>query len=309
MGIDDASAFLARFANGSLATFEATRYARGHKALYTLEINGENASIAWDLHDLHRLQYFDHRDEGRLRGWRSIPRHRRRPSLHEALVGAGPADRLRTHLHPPGGGLPGRPRRRHADRPTFREALATDYVTDAVLQSAQVGTLGDGSTLAASGGPRHRKGPLRMPRIERRTLIAKFEDMVRRRVPIVGAGAGTGLSAKCEEEGGIDLIVIYNSGRYRMAGRGSLAGMLAYGNANEIVMEMAREVLPVVRRTPVLAGVERHRPVLPLRPFPQLAEGGRLFRRAELPHGRADRRHLSGQPRRNRDGLSDSRST
>src|SRR6266496_6481792 len=72
VGIDDASLFLARFRNGSLATFEATRYARGHKALYTLEINGENASIIWDLHDLHRLQYFDHRDEGRLRGWRSI---------------------------------------------------------------------------------------------------------------------------------------------------------------------------------------------------------------------------------------------
>src|ERR1019366_7344011 len=71
-GIDDASAFLARFQNGSLATFEATRYARGHKALYTLEINGEQASIFWDLHDLHRLEYFDHRDEGRLRGWRSI---------------------------------------------------------------------------------------------------------------------------------------------------------------------------------------------------------------------------------------------
>src|SRR5437764_3183290 len=70
--IDDASAFLARFANGSLATFEATRYARGHKALYTLEINGENASIFWDLHDLHRLQYFDHRDECRLRGWKSV---------------------------------------------------------------------------------------------------------------------------------------------------------------------------------------------------------------------------------------------
>ena len=66
MGIDDASAFLARFHNGSLATFEATRYARGHKALYTFEINGEHASIAWDLHDLHRLQYFDHRDEGRV---------------------------------------------------------------------------------------------------------------------------------------------------------------------------------------------------------------------------------------------------
>jgi predicted TIM-barrel enzyme len=79
--------------------------------------------------------------------------------------------------------------------------------------------------------------------------------MIERREPIVGGGAGTGLSAKCEEAGGIDLIVIYNSGRYRMAGRGSLAGLLAYGNANEIVVEMAREVLPVVRHTPVLAGV------------------------------------------------------
>ena len=72
VSIDDASAFLARFDNGSLATFEATRYARGHKALYTLEINGENMSLAWDLHDLHRLQVFDHRDEGQLRGWRSV---------------------------------------------------------------------------------------------------------------------------------------------------------------------------------------------------------------------------------------------
>jgi len=72
---------------------------------------------------------------------------------------------------------------------------------------------------------------------------------------IIGGGAGTGLSAKCEEDGGIDLIVIYNSGRYRMAGRGSLSGLLAYGNANDVVMEMAREILPVVRETPVLAGV------------------------------------------------------
>src|SRR3546814_6070161 len=79
--------------------------------------------------------------------------------------------------------------------------------------------------------------------------------MKRRGEPIVGGGAGTGLSAKCEEAGGIDLIVIYNSGRYRMAGRGSLSGLLAYGNANEIVMEMAREVLPVAVNTPVLAGV------------------------------------------------------
>src|SRR6266436_1170763 len=94
-----------------------------------------------------------------------------------------------------------------------------------------------------------------MPRVARQDLIDKFRAMIARGQPIIGGGAGTGLSAKCEEAGGIDLIVIYNSGRYRMAGRGSLAGMMAYGNANEIVVEMAREVLPVVRNTPVLAGV------------------------------------------------------
>ena len=90
---------------------------------------------------------------------------------------------------------------------------------------------------------------------ERSDLIAKFRDMRDRGEPIIGGGAGTGLSAKCEEAGGIDLIVIYNSGRYRMAGRGSLAGMMPYGDANAVVMEMASEVLPVVRNTPVLAGV------------------------------------------------------
>ena len=94
-----------------------------------------------------------------------------------------------------------------------------------------------------------------MPAIPRSELMAKFRAMAARGEPIVGGGAGTGLSAKCEEEGGIDLIVIYNSGRYRMAGRGSLAGLMAYGNANDIVVEMGREVLPVVRHTPVLAGV------------------------------------------------------
>jgi predicted TIM-barrel enzyme len=94
-----------------------------------------------------------------------------------------------------------------------------------------------------------------VPRFERKLLLEKFQDMKRRRLPIVGGGAGTGLSAKCEEAGGIDLIVIYNSGRYRMAGRSSLSGLLAYGNANDIVMEMAREVLPVTKKTPVLAGV------------------------------------------------------
>jgi predicted TIM-barrel enzyme len=94
-----------------------------------------------------------------------------------------------------------------------------------------------------------------MAAIKRADLLAKFNDMVARRQPIIGGGAGTGLSAKCEEAGGIDLIVIYNSGRYRMAGRASSAGLLAYGNANSIVKEMAAEILPVVNDTPVLAGV------------------------------------------------------
>ena len=101
-----------------------------------------------------------------------------------------------------------------------------------------------------------------MPRIERKALLEKFRGMIARKEPIVGGGAGTGLSAKAEEAGGIDLIIIYNSGRYRMAGRGSLAGVLAYGNANEIVKEMAREVLPVVKKTPVLAGVNGTDPFL-----------------------------------------------
>jgi predicted TIM-barrel enzyme len=106
-----------------------------------------------------------------------------------------------------------------------------------------------------------------MPRFERKAIFARLEEMKRARIPIIGGGAGTGLSAKCEEAGGIDLIVIYNSGRYRMAGRGSLAGMLAYGNANEIVREMAHEVLPVVKKTPVLAGVNGTDPFCLFDPF------------------------------------------
>ena len=94
-----------------------------------------------------------------------------------------------------------------------------------------------------------------MARFERAAIVEKFRGMIDRGEPIVGGGAGTGLSAKCEEAGGIDLIVIYNSGRYRMAGRGSLAGLMPYGDANQIVMEMASEVLPVATNTPVLAGV------------------------------------------------------
>lgn len=94
-----------------------------------------------------------------------------------------------------------------------------------------------------------------MQGISRRDILKRFHNMVEAGQPIIGGGAGTGLSARAEEAGGIDLIIIYNSGRYRMAGRGSAAGLLAYGNANEIVKEMAVEVLPVVKTTPVLAGV------------------------------------------------------
>src|ERR1700686_3347350 len=94
-----------------------------------------------------------------------------------------------------------------------------------------------------------------MARFERRVLLEQLQEKVRRREPLIGAGAGTGLSAKCEEAGGIDLIVIYNSGRYRMAGRGSLAGLLSYGNANQIVKDLAPEILTAVKHTPVLAGV------------------------------------------------------
>lgn len=98
-----------------------------------------------------------------------------------------------------------------------------------------------------------RRNPLSL--FQRDDILARLRDKVAKRIPIIGGGAGTGLSAKMSEAGGIDLLVIYNSGRFRMGGRGSLAGMMPYGDANAIVMDMAREVLPVVSRTPVLAGV------------------------------------------------------
>ncbi len=106
-----------------------------------------------------------------------------------------------------------------------------------------------------------------MPAIPRATILTRLHGLVAEGVPIIGGGAGTGLSAKSEEAGGIDLIIIYNSGRYRMAGRGSASGLLAYGNANEIVKEMAVEVLPVVKHTPVLAGVNGTDPFLLMGPF------------------------------------------
>src|ERR687892_464204 len=101
----------------------------------------------------------------------------------------------------------------------------------------------------------------------RQGILKRFREQIARGEPIIGGGAGTGLSARSEETGGIDLLVIYNSGRYRMAGRGSSAGLLAYGNANQIVKEMAVEVLPVVERTPVLAGVNGTDPFILMRPF------------------------------------------
>jgi predicted dehydrogenase len=137
--IDDASAFLARFHNHSLATFEATRYARGHKALYTLEINGADASIQWDLHDLHRLQYFDHSDEGRVRGWRSLHiTDSDHPYMKHWWVPGLQIGYEHTFIHQAADFLEGLESGKPAS-PTFREALATDYVTDAVLQSAESG--------------------------------------------------------------------------------------------------------------------------------------------------------------------------
>ena len=133
--------------------------------------------------------------------------------------------------------------------------------------------------------------------------------MIAAGVPIVGGGAGTGLSAKAEEAGGIDLIIIYNSGRYRMAGRGSAAGLLAYGNANEIVKEMAVEVLPVVKNTPVLAGVNGTDPfVLMPRFLAELKDDG-LFRRAELSRPSACSTARCGRASRRPAWASGSRST
>jgi myo-inositol 2-dehydrogenase/D-chiro-inositol 1-dehydrogenase len=136
VGIDDASAFMARFRNGSLGLFEATRYARGHKALYTLEINGEHASIRWDLHDLHRLSYFDHKDESQLRGWRSIHvTDGDHPYMGKWWVPGLQIGYEHSFTHQIAdflGGLDGGA----VTVPTFRDALATDKVTDAVLASA-----------------------------------------------------------------------------------------------------------------------------------------------------------------------------
>src|SRR3954471_24337568 len=137
VGIDDASAFLCRFQNGSLATFEATRYARGHKALYTLEINGEHASAFWDLHDLHRIQYFDHRDEGRVRGWRNIHvTDGDQPYMKHWWVPGLQIGYEHTFIHQFADFVEAADKNKSLP-PTFRDGLATDRVTDAVLESAR----------------------------------------------------------------------------------------------------------------------------------------------------------------------------
>jgi predicted dehydrogenase len=137
VGIDDASAVLCRFENGSLAMFEATRYARGHKALYTLEINGEHASAFWDLHDLHRLQYFDHKDAGKVRGWRSVHiTDGDHPYMKHWWVPGLQIGYEHTFIHQFAEFVQAAAAGRSLS-PTFREGLATDYVTDAILQSAR----------------------------------------------------------------------------------------------------------------------------------------------------------------------------
>jgi myo-inositol 2-dehydrogenase/D-chiro-inositol 1-dehydrogenase len=137
VGIDDASAVLGRFENGSLALFEATRYARGHKALYTLEINGEHGSARWDLHDLHRLQWFDHQDEGTTRGWRSIHiTDSDHPYMKHWWVPGLQIGYEHTFIHQFADFLDGL-RDGAPAPPTFRDGLATDSVTDAVLRSAR----------------------------------------------------------------------------------------------------------------------------------------------------------------------------
>ena len=137
VGIDDASAVLCRFENGSLAMFEATRYARGHKALYTLEINGEHASAFWDLHDLHRLQYFDHKDAGKVRGWRSVHiTDGDHPYMKHWWVPGLQIGYEHTFIHQFAEFVQAAAAGKSLS-PTFREGLATDYVTDAILKSAR----------------------------------------------------------------------------------------------------------------------------------------------------------------------------
>ena len=186
-----------------------------------------------------------------------------------------------------------------------------DPDADEALFAALREDLGD-ERRAARARPRRQRPRLRRRdgrpaprdgRVTRAEALARLRAQIDAGRPIIGAGAGTGLSAKCAEAGGGDLIIIYNCGRYRMAGRGSLAGLMPYGDANAIVVEMAAEVLPVVKETPVLAGRLRHRPVPADAGLPRGAEADRLLRRPELPHRRPDRRQPPDRARGDGHGL------
>jgi predicted dehydrogenase len=140
VGIDDACTFMCRFGNGSLGLFESTRYARGHKALYTFEINGEKASIKWDLHDLHRLQYFDHKDEGKLRGWRSIHvTDGDHPYMGNWWVPGLQIGYEHSFVHHVADFLESLAKNQPC-QPDFRSALGTQQVLDSILASAKTGT-------------------------------------------------------------------------------------------------------------------------------------------------------------------------
>ena len=154
MGIDDACAFLAKFKNGSLATFESTRYARGHKALYTFEINGENASIAWDLHDLHRLSYFDHRDDSLVRGWRSVHvTDGDMPYMGHWWVPGLQIGYEHTFIHQVADFCEGFATGKPAG-PTFRDALETQKICDGVLESRQRRQMGGNRVTRQGSRPR-----------------------------------------------------------------------------------------------------------------------------------------------------------
>ena len=221
--------------------------------------------------------------------------HARRNGAHR------PLHRREAEPHAGPGALPDPGRRRLGHRRAGQALLGPGGGQDALFDTIAIEFPPDGKPKARPlPAPHQRPGVRRsagrqlqrdranpMARIARQDILKKLHAQARRGEPIVGGGAGTGLSAKCEEAGGIDLIVIYNSGRYRMAGRGSLAGLMAYGNANEIVLDMAREVLPVVKHTPVLAGVNGTDPFLLVDSFLEKALRAGLLRDPELPDGRA----------------------
>ena len=231
----------------------------------------------------------------------------------QAQRGHGSADRV----HPPRRRLDDRrPRRARSTTPAADAALirelkaglrpdvevvemATD-INDPAFATAMAERL---DALYRAWAAREGAGRQEDAHVNGQEALARLRSTLDEGGVIMGAGAGTGLSAKCAEAGGADLIIIYNSGRYRMAGRGSLAGCMPYGDANAIVMEMAGEVLPIVQGDAGPGRRLRHRPVPPDAGVPRGGQARRVLRGPELPHGRAVRRPVPPEPRRDRDGL------